>query len=478
MRFEAELCFGAQDRGQALPEALLREMEQAFGADFADVRIHIGKQASAIGARAFTHGSDLYFAPGCFDPGSRAGRELIAHELAHVVQQRAGRLAGRAAGAVVWFRDVALEAEADALARRAVRGEQLARQPLDAGYDWSVLQASLHYRDREFRSAEEAYQAILENVEGSFKTFFVHVKRDIMPILNDWIMSRGGDDAFAIEHRRRTGQDRHHLVFDDYTNMARAVMGEFLGRIALEESENPLAEKTVNSPYIGRLLTSLLARIRRKIAGETPGSPLQKLLDRGNCPKGPYQPLYTDKDATRIADVLADPGKFNFNDKLVTLHDAMDYLKKQGKVEVPRQRSLGTFFRINDLGQPEYFRRPIEGTADFRFNERNPETGGYLHYTLKENSGYIMAARVQGMPIWAGPSFTTARMLMMAEWAGAPTEEIKALAWGIFAFWNRCYPGYATWVHRFHAVMDMAGNFGVYYWPFIYPKDIPPNDEQ
>lgn len=478
MRFEAKLFFGGEHRGQKLPEAIRHQLEYAFGVNFADVRVHIGTQAETLGARAFTHGSDIYFAPGCFDPDSRAGRELIAHELAHVVQQRAGRLVDHAARTVRLVRDAALEAEADELGRRAARGERLARQPLLSGYDWSVVQASLRCGDREFHSAQEAYQAVLDNVEGSFRHFFIHVKRDILPILNDWIMSRGGDDDFAIQHRQRTGQDRHHLVFQDYTNMARAVMGEFLGRIALEESEDPLAEKTVNSPYIDRLLTSLLARIQRKIAGESSGGPIARLLDRGNCPGGPYQPLYTEKDKTRIADVLADPARFSFNDKLVTLHDTMDFLKKQGKVDVPRARSLGTFFRINEFGQTEYFRRPIEGTADFRFNEKDPETGGYRHYTLKENSGYIMAARVHGMPIWAGPSFTTARMLMMAEWAGAPTEEIKALAWGIFAFWNRCYPGYATWVHRFHAVMDMAGNFGVYYWPFVYPKDIPPNDEQ
>lgn len=471
-----ELFFGAKHCGHPLPESLRQEMEQAFGCDFSAIRVHLGEQADALGAQAFCHGSDLYFAPDGFNPGSPQGRELIAHELAHVVQQRAGLLGGHTVDSVTLIGDAVLETEADSMARRAVLGERLPYLPQAAGFDWSVAQASLRCRERTFQSAEEAYQATLENVQGSFKTFFVHVKRDILPILNDWIQSRGGDDKFAIEQRRRLGQDRHHLMFDDYTNMARAVMGEFMGRIALEESENPLAEKTVNSPYIDKLLVSLLSRIHRKIAGEASNNALAVLLDRSKCPHGAYQPLYSKNDI-RIADVLANPAGYGFSDKLVTLHDTMEYLNKQGKVSLPRDRSLGTYFRINNFGQPEYSRRPIEGTADFRFNDKDPQ-GRYQHYTLKENSGYVMAARVQGMPVWAGPSFTTGRMLMMAEWAGAPVEEIKALAWGIFAFWNRCYPGYATWVHRFHEVMDMAGNFGVYYWPFVYPKDIPPNDGQ
>lgn len=69
-------------------------MESAFGADFSSVRVHEGHQATMAGARAYTQGDAIYFAPGAFDVGSSAGRELLGHELAHVVQQRAGRVIG------------------------------------------------------------------------------------------------------------------------------------------------------------------------------------------------------------------------------------------------------------------------------------------------------------------------------------------------------------------------------------------------
>jgi hypothetical protein len=80
--------------GHALPGALQQSKGRAFGADLGDVRIHTGSGASelnhAAGARAMAHGRDVFFGAGEYDPGSRAGQELIAHELTHVIQQRGG----------------------------------------------------------------------------------------------------------------------------------------------------------------------------------------------------------------------------------------------------------------------------------------------------------------------------------------------------------------------------------------------------
>jgi Domain of unknown function (DUF4157) len=76
--------------------------EPRFHADFGDVRIHADPRgaasAAAIGARAYTVGRDVAFAAGEYRPASDEGRGLIAHELAHVVQQDGGDAA--AAGTV------------------------------------------------------------------------------------------------------------------------------------------------------------------------------------------------------------------------------------------------------------------------------------------------------------------------------------------------------------------------------------------
>lgn len=77
--------------GNSLDGNLRSKMESAFGHDFSQVRIHTDNQASRLStdlnARAFTLGNDVAFAAGEYQPGTLVGDALIAHELAHVVQQ-------------------------------------------------------------------------------------------------------------------------------------------------------------------------------------------------------------------------------------------------------------------------------------------------------------------------------------------------------------------------------------------------------
>jgi outer membrane protein OmpA-like peptidoglycan-associated protein len=80
--------------GRPLDPATHDFMAGRFGADFGDVRIHADSQAArsaaAVDALAYTVGRDVVFASGQYDPGGDAGRRLLAHELAHVVQQGFG----------------------------------------------------------------------------------------------------------------------------------------------------------------------------------------------------------------------------------------------------------------------------------------------------------------------------------------------------------------------------------------------------
>jgi hypothetical protein len=83
-----------QSPGQPLDPGIRSLMEPRFNHDFSNVRIHAdgeaGDRAASLGARAFTLGYHISFAPNEFVPHTRAGRSLIAHELAHVAQNRAG----------------------------------------------------------------------------------------------------------------------------------------------------------------------------------------------------------------------------------------------------------------------------------------------------------------------------------------------------------------------------------------------------
>ena len=109
----------ASGGGKPLPEMVRGKMEAALGADFSSVRVHVGPQAERIGAIAFTVGSDIYFAPGRYQPDTLQGQQLLGHELAHVVQQRAGRVRNPLGNGLAVVQDHALEAEADRLGRHA-----------------------------------------------------------------------------------------------------------------------------------------------------------------------------------------------------------------------------------------------------------------------------------------------------------------------------------------------------------------------
>lgn len=70
-----------------LPESVKHEFEAKFGQDFSNVKVHENNQATLIGAEAFTKGSDIYFAPGKYQPHNPSGKELLSHEMTHVIQQ-------------------------------------------------------------------------------------------------------------------------------------------------------------------------------------------------------------------------------------------------------------------------------------------------------------------------------------------------------------------------------------------------------
>lgn len=84
----------ARPAGAALDAATRTSMEPRFGHDFGAVRVHADARAAEAadraGARAYTIGSDVVFGAGEYQPQSEPGRRLIAHELAHVVQQARG----------------------------------------------------------------------------------------------------------------------------------------------------------------------------------------------------------------------------------------------------------------------------------------------------------------------------------------------------------------------------------------------------
>jgi hypothetical protein len=104
--------------GSSLDAGVADRFSGSLG-DLSDVRVHTDDKADrlnrSVSARAFATGTDVYFAKGEYSPGSPDGDRLIAHELAHVVQQR-----GAAQGAPLSVSQPgdAMESEADDVADR------------------------------------------------------------------------------------------------------------------------------------------------------------------------------------------------------------------------------------------------------------------------------------------------------------------------------------------------------------------------
>jgi Domain of unknown function (DUF4157) len=84
--------------GQKLDDSTRERVGGGLGDSLHDVRVHTDDHASSlaqsVSARAFTTGSDVYFAKGEHNPGSSEGQQLLAHELTHVVQQRGAATSG------------------------------------------------------------------------------------------------------------------------------------------------------------------------------------------------------------------------------------------------------------------------------------------------------------------------------------------------------------------------------------------------
>jgi hypothetical protein len=101
----------ASGAGQPVEPQARAQLAAGLHDDLTDVRVHAdadaGQMAEALDAVAFTTGQDIFFAPGAYQPGTKEGLELLAHEAAHTAQQAAGPVAGTPAPGGVLLSDPA-----------------------------------------------------------------------------------------------------------------------------------------------------------------------------------------------------------------------------------------------------------------------------------------------------------------------------------------------------------------------------------
>jgi hypothetical protein len=215
-----------------------------------------------------------------------------------------------------------------------------------------------------------------------------------------------------------------------------------------------------------------MRKIHDKIAADfSANGPFREFAERMRTDveglRSRYMHWYAGRD---VFGELANPSPGDLDSNIALIHDLEDYFRYENPFD---QKFYGDYTpaqRIGTVGEhPDDAASP---TSDQPF-------GDYRHNStsVKENNAWIQTARAHDAPVWAGPSVTTGRMLTFAKAAGATPEELTALAWGLWSFWNTSYNTGRSGIHTFHEVMDIARAFGVDYTPFQYP-DHPPGTEE
>ncbi|WP_055532515.1 DUF4157 domain-containing protein [Streptomyces graminilatus] len=167
--------------------------------------------------------------------------------------------------------------------------------------------------------------------------------------------------------------------------------------------------------------------------------------------------------------VLKNPENFGFRDKMMVLHDLMEYFGRiyyspptMGTGQTPELVAEDTVSTaevdnkgLRRLGVEDRGQNPV----------LKPDGSVKVHpSTRNENSATTILAREHSIPVWAGQSYTAARMFKLAQSSNATKQEIAAVAWGIFSFWRLHYDHTTEFAyHTLHEVMDIAQNFGVDY---------------
>jgi len=132
---ESMVARASGSASHALPSQLQQKFSTSLGADLSGVRVHTGgasnSAAHAVGAKAYTVGNDIHFSQGNYQPETAEGQHLLAHEVAHTVQQGAGMATRQHKLEVSGPQDHS-EVEADRAADGMVRGERVSVSPVSS----------------------------------------------------------------------------------------------------------------------------------------------------------------------------------------------------------------------------------------------------------------------------------------------------------------------------------------------------------
>jgi hypothetical protein len=222
--------------GQPLDAETRAFMEPRFGHDFSDVRVHADSKATesarAVNALAYTVGTHVAVRSDKHAPGTAAGRLLLAHELAHVVQQSAGRAGSDP------------ESRADAAARRIVGGQQVNSEILGAAAVGLYRQEEELDPDWFLKLSSLTTQLEAISIQSAIRSS--HTKKGMFPPIsaNSALLSQSGP-SFSM----RSEQEQHpiNLGLKGETDKQSKVPGINLGGVSVSVGGIPRSDKPGHS---------------------------------------------------------------------------------------------------------------------------------------------------------------------------------------------------------------------------------------
>ncbi|MGV9284614.1 toxin glutamine deamidase domain-containing protein [Streptomyces sp. NPDC003730] len=337
------------------------------------------------------------------------------------------------------------------------------------------------------RSLEKEYRRDLldEREWKAFRADRDRIRKRLSRLIVEPTGHRGHHDVLSRSVGRHPdfGAKRQDIKVDTYSDLARGVMG-WIEAKPNRHAEKELALRVESEGRVEPLLDVLLTRVHTHVQGlpdgqrilaemeagvsHADGTPLGAYLrhfTRSNLPEDLAHLATTVGDRGGMAGVLRDPAGFGFRDKMMVLHDLMEYFKASS--HYPRTYGSGLLPEdtLHDQQATVLIGADGRRTHSSAHRAQNVLKDGTKHpSTRDEHAPSTILARTLRIPVWAGQSNTAMRMFTLARWAGASRHEIAAEAWGIFAFWRLHYDHREKLAyHTLHETLDVASNFGVPY---------------
>jgi hypothetical protein len=346
------------------------------------------------------------------------------------------------------------------------------------------------------QSVESLWGSVVQVAEGGtgeeraeFETYREQMRAQLDKWVDDLSVGRLHPDPDKARTHPR-GRKRQARSYRSVEELYAGLLGWVKQKPGRHE-ERELADQVRGSSDIDRQLDALLVKVKRWIDDqpEIYDDPvLRKRLwqelrtSQVRRPTGETVPLgvyrqHTARmaetgrgEATRIGEdmaaVLEHPEKYSQADKIVVLHDLMEYLGDPGH---GNPATAGTDLLVGPATSRFLSTKeidPVTGRRTEGTKSRGMRTENWRGplATRDEADPTTLLARQHNVPVGPGQSFTTVRMLHLGAEAGGTTGELGAMAWALFAFWRVNYDHTSRLAyHTLHETLDMASNFGVPY---------------